>query len=61
MNIDNEKITLDRKEYSLVNIKSVKFNDEVQKTEDLPSKDISLIPEILDKEIVHLNIQIDTI
>lgn len=62
MDIDNEKLTIDRKEYTLANIKSIKLNnDNPYKNEDTSNKSISLTPEVLDNDIVHLNIQIEKI
>lgn len=61
--MDNEKITIDGKEYTLVNIKSIKVNNDenenIYRNEDKLSEDILLSPEILDKEVVNLSIQID--
>ena len=62
MDIDNEKLTIDRKEYTLANIKSIKLNnDNPYKNEDTSNKSLSLTPEVLDNDIVHLNIQIEKI
>ena len=62
MDIDNEKLTIDGKEYTLANIKSIKLNnDNPYKNEDTLNKNISLTPEVLDNDIVHLNIQIEKI
>ena len=62
MDIDNEKLTIDGKEYTLANIKSIKLNnDNPYKNEDTSNKSISLTPEVLDNDIVHLNIQIEKI
>ena len=62
MDIDNEKLTIDWKEYTLANIKSIKLNnDNPYKNEDTSNKSISLTPEVLDNDIVHLNIQIEKI
>nr|WP_295778807.1 hypothetical protein [uncultured Intestinibacter sp.] len=62
MDIDNEKLTIDGKEYTLANIKSIKLNnDNPYKNEDTLNKSISLTPEVLDNDIVHLNIQIEKI
>lgn len=62
MDIDNEKLTIDGKEYTLANIKSIKLNnDDPYKNEDTSNKSISLTPEVLDNDIVHLNIQIEKI
>ena len=62
MDIDNEKLTIDGKEYTLANIKSIKLNnDNPYKIEDTSNKSISLTPEVLDNDIVHLNIQIEKI
>ena len=62
MDIDNEKLTIDRKEYTLANIKSIKLNnDNPYKNEDTSNKSISLTPEVLNNDIVHLNIQIEKI
>ena len=56
MDIDNEKLTIDGKEYTLANIKSIKLNnDNPYKNEDTSNKSISLTPEVLDNDIVHLN------
>ena len=62
MDIDNEKLTIDGKEYTLANIKSIKLNnDNPYKNEDTLNKSISLTPEVLNNDIVHLNIQIEKI
>ena len=62
MDIDNEKLTIDGKEYTLANIKSIKLNnDNPYKNEDTSNKSLSLTPEVLDNDIVHLNIQIEKI
>lgn len=62
MDIDNEKLTIDGKEYTLANIKSIKLNnDNPYKNEDTSNKSLSLTPEVLDNDIVHLNIQIKKI
>ena len=62
MDIDNGKLTIDGKEYTLANIKSIKLNnDNPYKNEDTSNKSISLTPEVLDNDIVHLNIQIEKI
>ena len=62
MDIDNEKLTIDGNEYTLANIKSIKLNnDNPYKNEDTSNKSISLTPEVLDNDIVHLNIQIEKI
>mgnify|MGYP006887265698 FL=1 len=62
MDIDNEKLTIDGKEYTLANIKSIKLNnDNSYKNEDTSNKSLSLTPEVLDNDIVHLNIQIEKI
>ena len=62
MDIDNEKLTIDGKEYTLANIKSIKLNnDNPYKNEDTSNKIISLTPEVLNNDIVHLNIQIEKI
>ena len=62
MDIDNEKLTIDGKEYTLANIKSIKLNnDNPYKNEDTSNKSISLTPEVLDNDIVHLNSQIEKI
>ena len=62
MDKDNEKLTIDGKEYTLANIKSIKLNnDNPYKNEDTSNKSISLTPEVLDNDIVHLNIQIEKI
>ena len=62
MDIDNEKLTIDGKEYTLANIKSINLNnDNPYKNEDTSNKSISLTPEVLDNDIVHLNIQIEKI
>ncbi|MDU1201471.1 MAG: hypothetical protein E7A06_00855 [Clostridiales bacterium] len=62
MDIDNEKLTIDGKEYTLANIKSIKLNnDNPYKNEDTSNKSISLTPEVLNNDIVHLNIQIEKI
>lgn len=62
MDIDNEKLTIDGKEYTLANIKSIKLNnDNPYKNEDTLNKSISFTPEVLDNDIVHLNIQIEKI
>ena len=62
MDIDNEKLTIDGKEYTLANIKSIKLNnDNPYKNEDTSNKSISLTPDVLDNDIVHLNIQIEKI
>ena len=62
MDIDNEKLTIDGKEYTLANIKSIKLNNyNPYKNEDNSNKCISLTPEVLDNDIVHLNIQIEKI
>ena len=62
MDIDNEKLTIDGKEYTLANIKSIKLNnDNPYKNEDASNKSISLTPEVLNNDIVHLNIQIEKI
>ena len=62
MDIDNEKLTIDGKEYTLANIKSIKLNnDNPYKNEDTSNKSLSLTPEVLDNDIVHLNIQIERI
>ena len=62
MDIDNEKLTIDGKEYTLANIKSIKLkNNNPYKNEDTSNKSISLTPEVLDNDIVHLNIQIEKI
>ena len=62
MDIDNEKLTIDGKEYTLANIKSIKLNnDNPYKNEDTSNKSISLTPEVLDNYIVNLNIQIEKI
>lgn len=56
----NEKLTIDGKEYTLANIKSIKINnDSLSRNEGNSSETILLTPEILDKEVVNLNIQID--
>lgn len=60
--MDNEKLTIDGKEYTLVNIKSIKINNEnININESNLSNNILLTPEILNKEIVNLSIQIDKI
>lgn len=60
--MDNERLTIDGKEYTLVNIKSIKINnDNLYRNEGNLSENISLTPEILNKEIVNLSIQIDKI
>ena len=62
MDIDNEKLTIDGKEYTLANIKSIKLNnDNPYKNEDTSNKSISLTPEVLNNDIVHLNIQLEKI
>ena len=62
MDIDNGKLTIDGKEYTLANIKSIKLNnDNPYKNEDTSNKSISLTPEVLNNDIVHLNIQIEKI
>ena len=62
MDIDNEKLTIDGKEYTLANIKSIKLNnDNPYKNEDTSNKSISLTPEVINNDIVHLNIQIEKI
>ena len=62
MDIDNEKLTIDGKEYTLANIKSIKLNnDNPYKNEDTSNKSLSLTPEVLNNDIVHLNIQIEKI
>lgn len=60
--MDNEKLTIDGKEYTLANIKSIKINNEhININESNLSNNILLTPEILNKEIVNLSIQIDKI
>ena len=55
-------ILIDGKEYTLANIKSIKLNnDNPYKNEDTSNKSLSLTPEVLDNDIVHLNIQIEKI
>ena len=62
MDKKKKKLTIDRKEYTLANIKSIKLNnDNPYKNEDTSNKSISLTPEVLDNDIVHLNIQIEKI
>jgi len=57
--MDNKKITIDGKEYILVNIKSIKVNNNLYSDEINPSENISLRSEILEKEVINLSIQIN--
>ena len=57
--MDNRKITIDGKEYILVNIKSIKVNNNLYSDEINPSENISLRSEILEKEVINLSIQIN--
>ena len=57
--MDNNKITIDGKEYILVNIKSLKVNNNLYSDEITSSENISLTSEILEKEVINLSIQIN--
>lgn len=57
--MDNNKITIDGKEYILVNIKSLKVNNNLYSDEINSSENISLTSEILEKEVINLSIQIN--
>jgi hypothetical protein len=57
--MDNKKITIDGKEYILVNIKSLKVNNNLYSDEINSSENISLTSEILEKEVINLSIQIN--
>lgn len=57
--MDNKKITIDGKEYILVNIKSLKVNNNLYSDEITSSENISLTSEILEKEVINLSIQIN--
>lgn len=55
--MESGKITIDGNEYTLVNIKSIKINND-ENDALYKNEDILLIPEILNKEIINLSIQI---
>ena len=57
--MDNKKITIEGKEYILVNIKSLKVNNNLYSDEINSSENISLTSEILEKEVINLSIQIN--
>ena len=57
--MDNKKITIDGKEYILLNIKSLKVNNNLYSDEINSSENISLTSEILEKEVINLSIQIN--
>ena len=57
--MDNNKITIDGKEYILLNIKSLKVNNNLYSDEINSSENISLTSEILEKEVINLSIQIN--